>query len=289
MAKSMTGYGRSDFSIGAEVFSIEVKSLNHRFIDVHYRGPERFFAFENRIREEVKKTFARGSFSLHITATSAEVPPLKLNLDMARLYIEAAEGLKKELGVKGEADIATLLRLKDIFTFEKKGALGEADWEALKAALYAAFDQLADWRLKEGANLREDLLKKLGTLDGILFDVEAHAPKTLEAYRQKLKEEMERLIGGKIDDSRILLEAAIFAERTDINEETARLKSHLDMFRKFLKFDEPIGKKLDFLCQEIGREINTIGSKANDTKITGYVIDMKGEIEKIREQVQNVE
>lgn len=289
MAKSMTGYGRSDFSIGAEVFSIEVKSLNHRFIDVHYRGPERFFAFENRIREEVKKTFARGSFSLHITATSAEVPPLKLNLDMARLYIEAAEGLKKELGVKGEADIATLLRLKDIFTFEKKGALGEADWEALKAALYAAFDQLADWRLKEGANLREDLIKKLETLDGILFDVEAHAPKTLEAYRQKLKEEMERLIGGKIDDSRILLEAAIFAERTDINEETARLKSHLDMFRKFLKFDEPIGKKLDFLCQEIGREINTIGSKANDTKITGYVIDMKGEIEKIREQVQNVE
>lgn len=289
MARSMTGYGRADFSIGLESFSIEIKALNHRFIDISVRMPERFFAIENMLRAELKKRFSRGSVSVFINSVSHEQPPLRLNLPLARVYLDAAEILKKELGVKGEADVAAILKLKDIFSFERKVPVTDADWPHLAGALDKAFEQAQEWRVKEGAALKEDLLTRLSSVEGLLLHVEALGPKALEAYRARLTEEMERIIGARVDEARILHEAAIFAERSDINEETVRLKSHLDLFRKYLKFDEPVGKRLDFLCQEIGREINTIGSKSNDVKITQTVVEMKGEVEKIREQVQNVE
>lgn len=289
MAKSMTGYGREDFSIGGDVFSIEVKSLNHRFIDVYLRMPDRFSPFENRVRDEIKKRFARGSFTVHLTPVSAESPALKLNLQMARLYVETAEELERELGVKGNLDATVLLRLKDIFSVERKAPVSEVDWEPLKKALHSALGHVEEWRKREGAHLREDILSKLQAVETLVSRIEARAPKVLEAYRQRLKDEIEKVVGERVDYSRILTEAAVFAERTDVNEEIARLKSHLDMFRKFFKFDEPIGKRLDFLCQEIGRETNTIGSKPSDVEITQTVVEMKGEIEKIREQVQNVE
>lgn len=289
MPKSMTGYGRGDFSIGNDTFAVEVKSLNHRFIDMNLRMPERFYPLENRMREEIKGRFSRGSFSVFLTSVSMEAPQLKLNIQAAKLYLDAAAELKKEFGIKSEIDAGALLKLKDVFSLEKKGPASESDWTPLKEALDKAFAQLEDWRKKEGENLKADLLQRLDSLEGLVFHVEARAPKTLEAYKERLKEEIEKLIKDKVDEARILLEAAMFAERTDINEEIARLKSHLDMFRKFLKFDEPVGKRLDFLCQEIGREVNTIGSKANDIKITQTVIEMKGDVEKIREQVQNIE
>lgn len=289
MAKSMTGWGRGEFSIGSEVFSTEVKSLNHRFLDLSLRTPERFSLFENNIREEVKKRFSRGSFTLYISAVSAEAPPLRLNLPMARLYVEAASEIEKEFGIKSELNALALLRLKDIFTFEKKGHFAEADWEPVKKGIHAAFDQVEEWRKKEGANLKEDLLTRLLTVEKLLSGIEERGPGVVEEQKERLRQEIEKLVGGKVDPQRILVEAAVFAERSDINEEITRLKSHLDMFRKFLKFDEPVGKRLDFLCQEIGRETNTIGSKPSDIRITQTVIEMKGEVEKIREQVQNIE
>lgn len=289
MAKSMTGWGKGDFSIGADQFTIEMKALNNRFIDISLRSPERFSSMENRIRDEIKKRFSRGSFSLHVYAVSSEAPPLKLNLQMAKLYIDAMEELKKEFGLEGRLDAASLVKFKDIFTFERRGPVTESDWEPLKDALQCAFGQLEDWRIKEGAALNADLVSRLEALEGQLFTVEARIPRMLEAYRERLRSEMEKILLERIDDSRILLEAAIFAEKTDTAEEATRLKSHLEMFRKILGSEEPVGKKLDFLCQEIGREINTIGSKANDIKITQTVVEMKGELEKIREQVQNLE
>lgn len=289
MVKSMTGWGKGDFAIGGDTFTIEVKTLNHRFIDISARFPERFSPMETRLRDEIKKAFARGSFSVHIYSVSSETAALKLNVPMARFYMEAAQELKDAVGVAGEVDIATLLKQKDIFSYERKGPFAEEDWSSVRAGLAAAIAQVEAWRVKEGEALSADLFSRMDALEGLLFIVETRIPKMLEGYRERLRAEMEKVLAGKIEDSRILLEAAIFAEKTDTAEEATRLKSHLEMFRKLLVEKGPIGKKLDFLCQELGREINTIGSKANDTSITQTVIEMKGEVEKIREQVQNIE
>ena len=290
MAKSMTGYGRGDILIGADAFAVEAKSLNHRFIDISLRMPERFYQFEGKIRDEVKKRFSRGAFSIFVNAVSTEAPALKLNLPLARAYMDAAEDVKKEFGLKGALDIETLFRLKDIFTVEKKDAVAEKYWESVQKGFGEAFEKLSAWRVAEGKALKADLFAMIDTLVGLLSRIEARAPQVLEAYRQRLKEEMEKFLKDRVDESRILLEAAVFADRTAVSEEIVRLKSHLDMFREYLGVvDEPVGKRLDFLCQEIGREINTIGSKPSDVLITQIVVEMKGEAEKIREQVQNIE
>lgn len=289
MVKSMTGWGKGDFNIGADAYTVEVKTLNHRFIDISLRFPERFSPMETSMRDEIKKAFSRGSFSVHVYSVSSETAALKLNLQMARLYLEAARELRDTLGVEGSIDVETLLRQKDIFAFERKGPFAEEDWQSVRAGLQGALGQVEAWRVREGEALSKDLFSRLFSLEAFLADVEARIPKMLDAYRDRLKSEMDKVLAGKFEDSRILLEAAIFAEKTDTAEEATRLKSHIEMFRKLLAEEGPIGKKLDFLCQELGREINTIGSKANDTLITQTVIEMKGEVEKIREQVQNVE
>ncbi|MBI5454260.1 MAG: hypothetical protein HY956_06505, partial [Deltaproteobacteria bacterium] len=227
MAKSMTGYGRGDIQIGGDAFSIEAKSLNHRFIDISLRMPERFYQFEGKIRDEIKKRFSRGAFSIFINAVSAEAPALKLNLPLAKAYMDAAEDVKKEFGLKGALDIETLFRLKDIFTVEKKDSIAEKDWESVKKGLDEAFEKLEAWRVAEGKALKADLFAMIETLEGLLFNIEARAPKVLEAYRQRLKDEMEKFLKDRVDESRILLEAAVFADRTAISEEIVRLKSHL--------------------------------------------------------------
>ncbi|MFQ5736975.1 MAG: YicC/YloC family endoribonuclease [Thermodesulfobacteriota bacterium] len=289
MASSMTGYGRGEFEIDGDVYSLEIRSLNHRFIDISLRSPERFSPFEVRMRDEIKKRFSRGSFSVHMNAISRAAPELKLNGPLVEFYTRASERLKEEFGVEGGVDVPTLLKLKEIFTVERKGPLADSDWGPVSEALCAAFAQLEEWRRREGEALKADLLKRLSTVEGLLAGIEARLPGVVEAYRQRMTAEIEKLIGSAADEKRILTEAAVFAEKTDVNEEVVRLKSHIELFRKFLKFDEPIGKRLDFLCQEIGRETNTIGSKPSDVKITQTVVEMKGEVEKIREQVQNIE
>ncbi len=289
MTMSMTGYGRADFELGGDGFSVELRSLNHRFLDIALRSPERFSPFEVKIRDEIKKRFSRGSFSVHINLTSKGAPELKLNAPLVEFYKETAERLKEEFGVRGELDVAAFLKLKEIFTAEKKGAFEESDWETVRDALGLAFAQLEQWREKEGAALKSDLLERLASLERILAGVEERLPGVVEAHRVRLTEAIEKLVGAEVDTARILTEAAVFAEKSDVSEEVVRLKSHLELFKKFLAFDEPVGKRLDFLCQEIGREINTIGSKVSDVTITQTVVDMKGEAEKIREQVQNIE
>ncbi len=288
MTKSMTGWGRGDFSINDESYSVEVKSLNHRFVDIYLRAPERFSPLETRVRDEIKKRFSRGSFSVYISALTGTVPPLKLNIAVAKAYIDAAKKLQDELGVKGEADVPLLLKLRDIFTSDK-AAPSESDWEPLKGALSRAFGQLEEWRAQEGTALENDLLSRISSVERLLSDIEEVAPRALESYRERLKEEMGKITGGKADESRVLLEAALYAERSDISEEVVRLKSHFSMFRRYVALKEPVGKRLDFLCQELVRETNTIASKSIDVQITQTVVEMKGELEKIREQVQNVE
>lgn len=295
MIKSMTGYGRSCFQAAApdgeakEGFYVEIKSLNHRFLDISSRLPERFFALEHRLRDEIKKRFSRGAVTLILNSDGAQRQELNLNLDVARTYLDAAETLREELDIDGELDAQFFLKLKDIFTPGRKELDAEALWEPLKNGLYAAFEQMDAWRIREGRALRDDLEKRLCALEGFIAKVEALCPQSLAVYRERLKTEMERILGGRVDEARLLQEAAVFAQRSDFSEETVRLKSHMEMFRNYLKADEPVGKRLDFLCQEFLREANTIASKANDAPITQTVVEIKGELEKIREQVQNVE
>jgi uncharacterized protein (TIGR00255 family) len=218
-----------------------VKSLNHRYLDISLRTPEvRPLREQDQGRD--KKRFARGSFTLYISSVSAEAPPLRLNLPMAKLYMEAASELERELGIKSELNTLTMLRLKDIFTFEKKGHFTEADWESVKGGPERGLRPGRGVEDKEGANLKEDLLSRVKVVEGLLAGIIERSPKVLEEHKERLRAEIEKLVGGKVDPQRILLEAAVFAERSDINEEITRLKSHLDMFRKFLKFEEPIGK-----------------------------------------------
>lgn len=285
----MTGYGRAEFAIAEDAFTIEVKALNNRYIDINLRAPERFFGLENRVREEVKRRFSRGSFTIYISASGGETPKQSLNLDVAKAYLEAARTLKMKLGVTGDADVEFLLRLKDIFTSGKKTTEADADWEALQKGFGAALDQVDEWRGREGETLKIDLLMRLKNIEAHIEIVEKAAPEINERCVRKIKEAIERLVGQGVDEARLLTEAAICAERSDVTEEVVRLKSHIGTFRLYLDSPEPAGKRLDFLCQEMGREINTIGSKASDVSVTRTVVEMKNELEKIREQSQNVE
>ncbi len=285
----MTGYGRVEFTAGEDAFTVEVKTLNNRYIDINLRIPERFSQLESRIREEVKRRFSRGSFTVYVTYSSGEAFGQTLNMDVAKTYLEAARTLKTKLGVTGDADVEFLLRLKDIFTADKKTPDADADWTALQKGLGAALDQVDEWRGREGEALKIDFLARLKNLEGHLKVVEDAAPDINSRCVKKMKEAIERLIGQRVDESRLLMEAAICAEKSDVTEEIVRLKSHLNTFGVYLNLPEPAGKRLDFLCQEIGREINTIGSKAADVSVTRTVIEMKNELEKMREQSQNVE
>lgn len=289
MVKSMTGYGRSDFQIDGDGYFVEIRSLNHRYLDIKLRVSERLGPLEHRIRDAIKKRVSRGALTLSVHADAAAAEEVSLNIEAAKAYLEAAAALKKATGVKGDIDLAGLMKLRDVFTVER-GALdaGEA-WGPLAEGLGNALDQVNEWRAKEGAALEKDLREKLDTVSALLTDIEARAPEMIAAYRQRLASEMEKFLAKKPDETRILQEAAFYADRADINEELVRARSHIEMFLKYLAADEPVGKRLDFLCQELLREINTISSKSNDAPMKHTAVEIKGELERIREQVQNIE
>lgn len=287
--KSMTGYGRAEFQLGADVCAIEVRSLNGRYLEINVRGPERFAPFELKLRDELKVRFARGSFTVNIAIISAGAQSYVLNKELARLYIDAGRELKYTLGIDGGVDAGFLLKLKDIFVYDKKDAVADADWESLRKGLNAAFDGVEKWRIKEGESIAADMTARLASLEATVRLIEAGAGAMVEAYARKMREGIERLLKDKTDEGRILIEAAVYAERCDVSEETNRLRSHIALFREYLGASDPAGKRLDFLCQEIGREINTVGSKSPDAAITQTVVEMKNVLEKLREQAQNVE
>jgi len=291
MLRSMTGYGRADFSIGQDVFTIEVKSVNHRFLEIITKLPERFSSLEGRIRNEIRHDFLRGSFYISIfPGIGGEVEALKLNLPLARRYLSAIEGLKREFNLKGEVDINLLVGFKDIFSYVREGWGMDDDWKGLRGGLKEALEGLKRMREEEGKALLEDISARLATIEVLLSKIEARSPLVMESYGGRLKERVSSILGGaEVDQARLLNEVVIFAERSDISEELVRMRSHLAMFRGMLVADAAIGRKMDFLVQEMVREINTIASKCNDAEIIHLVVDIKGELEKTREQVQNVE
>lgn len=292
MIKSMTGYGRNECAVHGRTLTVEVKSVNNRYLDCNVRLPRVYSCAEDGIQRRVKNTISRGKVDVYINVehTSEAAVSVTLNQSVAAGYLTAIRTMAERFQLPGEVTVGLLSRFPDVFQVDKV----PEDLEELTADLHqvteAALTDFDAMRAREGDKLAEDLLSRLETLEQYTGQVEERSPQTVAAYRDKLTAKLREVLEDRqLDEGRILTEAAIFADKVAVDEETVRLRSHLDQFRTMLAEGSPVGRKLDFLIQEMNRETNTIGSKCNDLEISTIVVNMKAEIEKIREQVQNIE
>ena len=292
MVKSMTGYGRARQTLNGRDITVEVRSVNNRYLDCTVKVPRTYIFAEDSVKARVQKAVSRGKVDVFITidAAAADETVVAVNEPLARGYYEALTRLKDIFSLEDGLNAVTLAKFPDVLTVTK----AEEDLESVAADICAVLDEaLAAYnamRTVEGGKLREDIAGRADTIEAVVGKVEERSPQTVAAYREKLLARMQEVLQSTaIDESRILTEAAIFADKIAVDEETVRLRSHLSQLRTMLESDQPIGRKLDFLIQEVNRECNTIGSKCNDLTIAQDVVNMKAEVEKIREQVQNIE
>ena len=294
MIKSMTGFGRGEHSDGKRSITVEIKSVNHRYGDINVKMPRRYSFAEEAIKSTVKKYISRGKVDVSISVenlTEDDVT-IRLNTMVAKQYVENLNELRSQFDVYGDVTLQFLATLPDVM----KAVPDVEDEEEIKKAILIPVKQAAEnldsMRKVEGEKLAEDLLMRGDLIRDYVNKIEERSPKVTVAYTEKLRERIKELIGNNVTvpEDRILLEAAIFADKSSITEELVRLNSHMIQLRSIIeKSNQPTGKKLDFLVQEMNREANTIGSKANDIEITNLMLEIKAEIEKIREQVQNIE
>lgn len=292
MIRSMTGYGREQSVIDQRDITVEIKSVNHRYYEFSARIPRIYGYLEEKIKTFIKGYISRGKIEVNIIINNLNGKEVNINIDkiMAAGYINALKSVNEELELKDDLTLSTLIRFSDIFNVQKAPDDEEKIWNDVKTVAQRALDKFIKMRETEGQSMKNDLLEKIKNVENILKTVEDAAPLTVENYRERLYSKLQEVLSNiNIDEQRIVTEAAILAEKIAIDEETVRLHSHIAQFRNLLETDEPIGRKLDFLVQEVNREINTIGSKAQDLVITKCVVDMKSEVEKIREQIQNIE
>ena len=293
LIKSMTGYGRAVETVNGREFTVEIRSVNNRYLDCTVKMPRMYAFAEDAVKQRVQKAVSRGKVDVFITvdASAADVAKVTVNKELAAQY---AAALQELAGVCGEEDHKispeTLSRFPDVLTVTK----ADEDLETVSADLCAVLDQALEaynaMRAVEGAKLAEDIGNRLNTIIEYTETVEARSPETVAEYRAKLTARMQEVLQSTtIDPQRILTEAAIYADKVAVDEETVRLRSHVAQLRTMLESNEPMGRKMDFLIQEVNRESNTIGSKCNDVAIAQVVIGLKAEVEKMREQVQNVE
>lgn len=292
MVKSMTGYGWARQTLNGRDITVEVRSVNNRYLDCTVKVPRTYIFAEDAVKARVQKAVSRGKVDVFITidAAAADETVVAVNEPLARGYYEALTRLKDMFSLEDGLNAVTLAKFPDVLTVTK----AEEDLESVAADICAVLDEaLAAYnamRTVEGGKLREDIAGRADTIEAVVGKVEERSPQTVAAYREKLLARMQEVLQSTaIDESRILTEAAIFADKIAVDEETVRLRSHLSQLRTMLESDQPIGRKLDFLIQEVNRECNTIGSKCNDLTIAQDVVNMKAEVEKIREQVQNIE
>jgi uncharacterized protein (TIGR00255 family) len=292
VVKSMTGYGRARQTLNGRDITVEVRSVNNRYLDCTVKVPRTYIFAEDAVKARVQKAVSRGKVDVFITidAAAADETVVAVNEPLARGYYEALTRLKDMFSLEDGLNAVTLAKFPDVLTVTK----AEEDLESVAADICAVLDEaLAAYnamRTVEGGKLREDIAGRADTIEAVVGKVEERSPQTVAAYREKLLARMQEVLQSTaIDESRILTEAAIFADKIAVDEETVRLRSHLSQLRTMLESDQPIGRKLDFLIQEVNRECNTIGSKCNDLTIAKDVVNMKAEVEKIREQVQNIE
>ena len=292
MVNSMTGYGRARETVNKRDITVEVRSVNNRYLDCTVKMPRMYIFAEDAIKSMVQKSISRGKVDVFLTIDTigADQAVISVNTALAEEYLQGIRTLAAELDLPENVTAWDLSRLPDVLTVTK----AEEDLEAVSADLCAvlakAIEAYNAMREREGQKLAEDILGRLDTIEALTAAVEERSPQTVAEYREKLLERMREVLGSAtVDEGRLLTEAAIFADKVAVDEETVRLRSHLSQLREMLQGSEPIGRKLDFLIQEVNRESNTIGSKCCDVDIARKVVDLKAEVEKIREQVQNIE
>ena len=289
---SMTGYGSAKGTVEGLNISAELKSVNNRYLDVSVRLPRGFLFAEEAIKAAVQQHISRGKVDVFLTVDSSQAADtvVRINEPLLRAYLDALDSIASEHGLQNDVTALSVARFPDVLSVEK----AEADQDALRAGLVALMDEaLAEYdrmRLREGQKLREDVEGRLVTIEALVTEVETHAPETVEAYHSRLRQKLESVLEGKdVDEARVITECAVFADRVAVDEETVRLRSHIAQMRQMLAAGSPFGRKADFLIQEFNRESNTIGSKCQNADIAKVVVDLKSEIEKIREQIQNIE
>ena len=288
---SMTGYGRCQIERDGRTMTVEVKSVNHRFLDTSYRLARHLMFLDDAVRKGVSARLARGHVDVFVNYENHREDAREVRVDtaLAVAYQRAMNELSGALGVEANVSLQEFARMPDVLTVQESAEDQDAVRELFEETLSGALDALIAMRAQEGESMKRDILDKIKRVEEIRDAVAARAPMVVEDYRIRLKERIASMTEGEIDEARLLTEIAIFADRAAIDEELVRLLSHTAQIRKTVEMTEPVGRKLDFLVQELNREVNTIGSKAMDAEIAQYVVQAKGEIEKLREQVQNIE
>lgn len=292
MIKSMTGFGRCEIGEGQRKIVVEMKSVNHRYLEAGIKMPKKLYVFEARIRDLLKKYAQRGKIDMFITyedLTENKVS-LKYNKELASEYMGIFHQMAEQFGMHNDVSISSLSRYPEVISMEESGVDEEELWHFIETAIKKACEQFVEARILEGENLKKDILAKLANMESLVAFIEERSPEIMKEYRSKLENKVKELLGDTMmDESRIATELVIYADKICVDEETVRLRSHIEHARKCLSEDGGIGRKMDFIAQEMNRESNTILSKANDIDISNKAIDLKTEIEKIREQIQNIE
>ena len=292
MIKSMTGFGRSEIVKGNRKISVEIKSVNHRYLEAGIKMPKKLNVFESRMRDLLKKYATRGKIDIFINYEddSESQVNLKFNQNIADEYMAIFNNMSEKYNLKNDMTVGGLARFPEVITMDEVQEDEEELWHFIEEAMKAALEQFVNTRILEGENLKKDLLGKLDHMEELVAFVEKRSPEIMKEYRSKLESKVKELLGDTtIDESRIATEVIIYADKICVEEETVRLRSHIEHARKCLNEEGGIGRKMDFIAQEMNREANTTLSKANDIEISNAAIDLKTEIEKVREQIQNIE
>ena len=292
MIKSMTGYGKSEQTIDSLNVTVEIKSVNHRYFEFTAREPREYGFLEEKLKKYCNSLITRGKVECYVSVEDLEEREMEVNVNetLAAGYVKALKELSERFGLKDDISAVTLSRYPDVITLHKASEDEERIWNAVKTVAETAVSKFIEMRETEGSKLRGDILSRADYIIECVEFIEGRSPETVREYNEKLKQRMKELLGdAAVDEQRLLNEAAIYADKIAVDEETVRLRSHISQLREFMNSSEAIGRKLDFLVQEINREANTIGSKAQDVDIAKKVIAIKAEVEKIREQVQDIE
>ncbi len=292
MLKSMTGFGRAVEEIDGYVITVEIKSVNHRYFDFSSRIPRQYGFLDDKLKSYINSKVSRGKVECYVSvdALDTEDAAVVINKTLASAYVKALKELSEEYSLKEDFGTAFVSRLPDVFVLKKADEDEEKIWQLVKSVTDEAIEKFIQMRAVEGAKMKEDVASRAEYILDCVSFIEERSPQTIKEYNDKLVERVHEIIGDvSLDEQRIIQEIAIYADKVAVAEETVRLRSHIAQLKTFLESEEPIGRKMDFLVQEINRETNTIGSKANDVEIARKVVDIKAEVEKIREQIQNIE
>lgn len=292
MVRSMTGYGRYQQIVGNRDILVEIRSVNYRYFEFSCRIPRNMGYLEEKLKRLIKENVSRGKIEVLVTINNVDGKDetISVNMGVAQGYIDALRSANDTFKLPDDLTLSQLARFPDVFTVIKTIDDENEIWDAVKLVAEKSLEKFVAMKTIEGEKMFNDVLSKLDTIESMVGVVEVASPQTIENYRKRLYDKLSEVLESKdIDESRIVTECAILSEKLAVDEETVRLRSHISQFRELLNSNEPVGRKLDFLIQEMNREVNTTGSKAQDITITKTVVDMKSELEKIREQIQNIE